>query len=450
MSLRAHAFLQGSRRGLAFLLLGGAFAACGGMTLENQSTATSSTTGAGSTTGTGGTGGMMSTSTATSSSSASNTSGNGGSGGFITSAMAGTGGGMPVCNPGPDEDKDGDGFTVTQGDCNDCDPGTNPGAVEIIVTDPLPGGGGVPVPVDENCDGLVDNVLPFCDTGLALDDADPVDAARAIDLCMFSTGPKSWGLVSAAWVLADGAPLPSDPTELAKYHLGHGILGAFGPNNPAKAGASLLVLSSGTARRPTDPGYQSVAGFDKGFPSGAPPGFPLDSPSCPGVLSGGARDAVALEVQVRAPTNASGFRFSSSVFSRSWPDRVCSVFDDAFVVLQAPAPQGAVFGNITFDMHNSPVTLNLMSLDACSCAAPPCFAPPSGPTQKPYDCAMGPAALAGTGFDAYAGTGWLLTSAPVKHGEQFSLRFAVWDGEDGLFDTTVLVDSFQWITEPGP
>jgi hypothetical protein len=420
---------MGNRKLAVVLLAGASFAACGGVTIDHPS---AGSTGAGSTGGAG------------DATSASATTGSGSVATATSVAASSSSGGAPLCVSGPNDDADHDGFTVAQGDCNDCDAEVNPGAVEVIDTT-LDSDGGVPLPIDDDCDGIIDNVAPLCDTGLALADADPLAAAHAIDICKASTGPTSWGLVSAAWVLADGAPLPTDPAALANYHLGHGLLGAFGPNNPAKVGKSLLVLSSGTARRPGDPGYQSPAGFDKGYPSGAPPGFPLGSPSCPGVVSGGPRDAIALDIHLRAPSNVEGVSFNFSLFSRSWPQRVCSAFDDQFMVLQTPPPLGAISGDISYDAQNHPLTLNSMLLEACSCAAPPCFAPPTGPTQKPYDCPSGPAALLGNGFDGDAGTGWLTTRAPVKYGDEFSLRFALWDGEDGLFDTTVLVDGFAWI-----
>ena len=70
------------------------------------------------------------------------------------------------------------------------------------------------------------------DTGPLLDSLDPADAVKAIGLCA--------GLVSAAWVVADGAPPPTNATELANFHLGHGILPDFGPNNHPQQGANLL------------------------------------------------------------------------------------------------------------------------------------------------------------------------------------------------------------------
>src|SRR5205823_1183027 len=87
----------------------------------------------------------------------------GGVGGFNpvgTGPGSGTGAGH--CNAGPNDDLDGDGWTVAQGDCNDCDPNVNPGAIEVIAGPDADGG--TPMPSDENCDGMVDNVPGPCDS----------------------------------------------------------------------------------------------------------------------------------------------------------------------------------------------------------------------------------------------------------------------------------------------
>src|SRR4051812_27762667 len=147
------------------------------------------------------------------------------------------------CTPGGmDDDVDGDGFTPAQGDCDDCDPNVNPNAVEV----PTPMGG---TPKDENCNKQIDETDAPCDTGLKVDDADPMNAVRATDLCKVSTGPDDWGVVSARYVLPDGTDPPA--ASLADFHLGHGLLSHFGANLKVRRGAAMLALSSGTARNPT-------------------------------------------------------------------------------------------------------------------------------------------------------------------------------------------------------
>jgi len=129
----------------------------------------------------------------------SSSSGDGGDIGFGGQAQSGgSGGGGINCTPkGPDDDVDGDGYTPNEGDCNDCDKYRNPNAVEVI-DDP-----GKPA-FDENCNGVVDEVPnPPCDEALTIDSKDPLDGARAVELCKMSNSVLEWGVVSAAWVMAD-------------------------------------------------------------------------------------------------------------------------------------------------------------------------------------------------------------------------------------------------------
>src|SRR5690606_18126584 len=144
------------------------------------------------------------------------TSGAGASGATTTDAVTvgvGTGGstgtGIP-CNTDPSVDDDGDGFSEEQGDCNDCDPNVNPDAIEVI-GDPMNGDGGMGgyMPADENCNNEVDEPPVTCDQGLAINDTNPMNAAKAIELCQQAGNGQSWGVVNAAWVRANGAPFPN-------------------------------------------------------------------------------------------------------------------------------------------------------------------------------------------------------------------------------------------------
>jgi hypothetical protein len=363
----------------------------------------------------------------------------------INGVAVGAGGG--ACNPGgPDDDADDDGFTEAEGDCNDCDKFVNPDAIEVIAEpDDM---GNTPEPADEDCNGTIDVLDPPCDGALVLDSSDPMDAAKAIGACR--------NVVAAAWVVADGTPPPASEPAATNYHLGHGIMSDFGANNPPQEGTQLLVMSSGTARRKTDPGFVH-RNFDKGYSSNPPFGFPQESESCPDVTTGLPHDAAGLELTFKAPSNAQGISFDFSFFTYEWPRFICTKFNDFFVAIMSPIPDGQTDGNISFDTGHNPVSVNNSFLDFCKCpAGAPCSAPPSNPV-KSFDCTFGTTALEGTDFasdDNSPGwsngtTGWLRTSAPVDPGQTFSIRFTTYDSDDGLVDSTTLIDNWQWSAKPG-
>ncbi|NUO49611.1 MAG: hypothetical protein HOV80_12210 [Polyangiaceae bacterium] len=346
----------------------------------------------------------------------------GNQGGSASSFGDTTATGTNGCNSGPDEDQDGDGFTFSDGDCNDCDPNVGPNAIEVI-SEGEGGGGGAMEPADEDCDGMIDNVPEPCDSGIPMVATDPLDAARVIELCKVAANAEDWGVVSAQYVRANG--LPAGLTDQ------WGVYGSWGPNVPARGGENLYVMSSGKARLPADGGcgLQTCIGFDDGI---APPGFPQDNPNCP--PSTEINDDVGLDVTIKAPANATGYRFDFNFYSFEYPEWVCDFYNDQFIALVNPAPMGSVLGNISFDSMQNPVSVNFGFFDVCA------------------GCPQGTTALAGTGFDTWndaGATGWLQTTAPIGGNETFTIRFAIWDTGDEAFDSTVLVDNFAWIANGG-
>ncbi|HEY1958665.1 MAG TPA: putative metal-binding motif-containing protein [Polyangiaceae bacterium] len=350
---------------------------------------------------------------------------------------------VATCQYNDSTDHDGDGFSGTEGDCNDCDPNINPGAFDV------PGNG-----VDEDCSGKADDEPTGCDKGLAIDSTNAGDGAKAIDLCRTTTAnatgkARTWGVISAAYVLPDGKT-----SNAATFAAGHGILTAFGkdPKKPANSkpqfGSSMLGLSSGTARAPTDPGYIDVGGDDKGYTSGSPPPYPKNTPACPGVITGTPHDGAALSLQIRVPTNANSFTLQSAFFTYEWPGFICSTFNDSFVVMMTPKPANLADGNIVFDQDGNPVSVNNSFLQVCGCTGgPPCSA-----GGKSFKCPQGDSMLTATGFgldtafEDHGSTGWLTTTVPVDtlRGQTITLLFAIWDSGDGVLDSTALMDNFQW------
>ena len=70
----------------------------------------------------------------------------------VGSAQGGSTGSGTICDATPDEDKDMDGYSINEGDCNDCDPNVSPGAIEVP-TDPMDP---MATPADENCNDQID------------------------------------------------------------------------------------------------------------------------------------------------------------------------------------------------------------------------------------------------------------------------------------------------------
>jgi len=416
-------------------------------------------------------------SASTSSSSAGNAGGNGGNQGGAGGAQGGSagsgntgntgiggvnfggsGGGTGAsgtnCNTGPDEDGDGDGFSKNQGDCNDCDPNVSPNGLEVINSDPNA------EPADEDCDGVVDNPPPdTCDAGLAIDDADPFDGAKAIDICKIANGAGDWGVVDAEYTRADGPGSFGAPPGALQY----GLLDDFGPNVAVQKGARMLGLSAGYARAQFDPNPCGNCYCSSNFGGVPPPGFPQDVNGCN--PSPAINDDVALNLTLRAPSNATGYKFLFKFYSFEFPEYVCSSFNDQFIALVNPPPMGSVNGNISFDSAMNPVSVNVGFFDVCDPALLVYYSQyGNGALPPPGTCSSGTAELIGTGFNKgefgagcsgdgggadAGGTGWLQTSAPIGGGETFELRFAIWDAGDSAYDSTVIIDGFEWIANGG-
>jgi hypothetical protein len=362
-----------------------------------------------------------------------------------------SGGSLPVSSEGgcpyaDGTDHDGDGFSFAEGDCNDCDPNSNPGALDT----PKDG-------IDEDCDGIIDNEPTGCDVGATVASNDPFQAALAIDICRKTTETATgkariWGVTSATFVAPDrtGTCGGASCAANANIALGYGNLTHLGFNQPQQ-GSHMLALSSGTARDPTDPGYESVSGFDKGYTSGYAEGFPLPAPACPGVTTGTPHDGAGLELTIRVPTNATSFSFNENFFSYEFPDYVCSEFNDGFTAEMTPQPVSISSPNLVFDQFGNPLSVNNAMLQVCV---------PQTAGGKEFACPLGSSALANTGFDAasdmsgtaHASTGWLTTNVPIDpslKGKDITLVFTAWDSGDGVLDSTALVDNVTFSTLPG-
>lgn len=370
-------------------------------------------------------------------------------------------------------DNDGDGFTTCQNDC--CDNSSECGSPELVNPGSFDAPGNT---LDDDCDGVIDNsAAANCDTGLSSNSNDPMDYAKAIDLCQTATETDGrWGVIEAKWTLADGTGVPGAASR--------SIRPKFGNSVTPRSGASLMEISTGNAADPDDsnPSYVPwVTGADTGTSSG----FPSDwfaangnsLPNAPGCTEpnsdAGAMNPVMLTLRVRVPTNAKSFSLSTNFFSAEYPEWVCSAFNDFFVVLLDSSwngdPANPADKNLaTYTAPNNakyPVGVNLAAgntglFNQCVNGAVGC----SGGTTSQYSLCQSTDQLAGTGFDSASplscdftsvlggGTGWLTTSGNVVGGEIITLRIAIWDTSDGQWDSLSVIDNFQWAvtaSDPG-
>jgi hypothetical protein len=392
-------------------------------------------------------------------------------------------------------DCDQDGWLVSEGDC--CDkPGAcgsapelvNPGAIELV-------GNGI----DDNCNDKLDlfdaEDALSCDSSLYSSSLVAENYARAMGICRTTTADPvqkqdlTWGLVSAELLLADGSPL-SDVDARS-------IRTSFGQLNPATIeGDSVAVLSTGIASDATqlDPGPNGGAPGGSGVSNMHDPPSQVDisactlpgciadwfaaenlplkpaselptAPGCPPPAFGDpklAHDSVMLRLVLRAPTNAKAFSFNVYFISSEYPEFVCSSFNDQFVALidtpngapSAPNPSDKNLLTYASAGEKWPVGINvahgtnLFSVCESETANPPCW----DTDVASQSCQLGPAQLAGTGFEKPTGgscligggTGWLTTAGNVVPGANVEVRIVIWDVGDSAYDSLALIDGFEW------
>ena len=303
---------------------------------------------------------------------------------------------------------------------------------------------------DDDGDGVVDNPQGACDANLAL--AGPAaDFAKAIGLCKMAQN-GSWGVISATYTNGyQSTQPPADPNQ-------HGILTKFGNKVKPRQGSSFGVLSSGWATEydqcdtPTGV-FKGGCSMDQNFTTDtAPPGYPKPVGSCTPATD--IYDASGITLKIKVPNNAKGFAFDFDFWSGEWPEWVCTTFNDSFVAWLESSSFSGKNGdlNISYDTNGNPINVNNAFFQACS---------PSNATvgcmgnQSTDKCSLGDSELQGTGFydpgsncgqnDSGGGsTSWLNTQAPVQPGETIVLQFIVWDTGDQVYDSSVILDNWQW------
>ncbi len=280
--------------------------------------------------------------------------------------------------------------------------------------------------------------------------------ATAIKNLSFQAPPAMMGMRS--WQVAKSYGTYIDPITKKPF---------WGP----REGDKLLMISSGLLPAPNGQGAVVIADGDVYNDSGIggqwdsdtmPPPMspnkgspdPMGFTNCDGKndcsntlfdqwnLGGGdAEDKMWFNFQLVAPAiangdqaDAKGYTFDFAYFSAEFPEYVDTEFNDIFVVWQASE---MYTGNVTF-INKQPLTVTaLWPIDfqgECDFLDPNCMG------ADPH--------LEGTGHIADGGaTGWYKATSGVKPGETFLLAFAIFDMGDSTFDTTALIDNWQWDCE---
>ena len=314
----------------------------------------------------------------------------------------------------------------------------------------IPGNG-----CDDDGDGIIDNPPGMCDTGLPTASPTAKQFSQAIGICPGKG--DTWGVMTATYTQGVG----STAVPMTQQY---GTDATFGTGVKARQGAVLGILSSGVAA-PQDCGGGQFKGniCSTTGPGAPPPNYPktalvggVGPGTCP--ISNIANDVVDVVLKIQVPANAKGFTYDFNFYSGEWPEWVCTTFNDTYVAwLTSSAWKGnAGDFNISFDPKKNPVSVNNQFFQACSPknAIVGC----SGTSSPPADtCTLGDGELQGTGFfiaaDSTCGqtdsgggaTGWLTTQAPVTPGEIITLQFMVWNTGDEAYDSSVLLDNWNWV-----
>ncbi len=200
---------------------------------------------------------------------------------------------------------------------------------------------------------------------------------------------------------------------------------------------------------------------------------------CSGTESPSVQDPIMLTVKMKVPINANAFSFDFYFFSIEFPGLVCTEYNDFFIALLDSTfnevnPNSERKNNwdknMAVDDKKNPMGVSIAPngifrrCDKEGCSGSGIGGIGGGNKNGECDACEQPEELAGTGFqyecttipiigkqcDGHGGTGWFAASGNVVPGEEITLRFAVWEtgsvpyGPDHSYDTTVLLDNFQW------
>ncbi|MBK8252299.1 MAG: putative metal-binding motif-containing protein [Polyangiaceae bacterium] len=356
------------------------------------------------------------------------------------------------CNTLTDEmpDKDGDGYTICDNDCDDSDPMVNPGAYEVtfqVVNNNCPYPNilpGVGNGKDDDCNPATPDVgiPPDCPSSSKKSAVTPLDLAAAFDLCLVAPenppqAQKTPGIVAAQFRLADGT-VPSEPTLNAMQNAQTAVLEYYGIHSPL-VGPTFAGLSTGAMRDETDPTFLPTnPGTAYGSLTSAPVeylaanGGVLPPPWAPPAST--AYDSVLLRLAIRMPTNVNTFRYSFRFFTAEYQLPNCGQNDFFLALFNGQWAFLPPDKNIAVDNTFNPIS-------AQSCFFPSCVTPSC------TSCPAGASALTSTGM--FSAIEWQTVDVGVIPGELVNFDLTIFDVENAEVDSAVLLDGFEWSWRDG-
>ncbi|EDM81516.1 hypothetical protein PPSIR1_40035 [Plesiocystis pacifica SIR-1] len=233
-----------------------------------------------------------------------------------------------------------------------------------------------------------------------------------------------------------------------------GQLGTYDPPTyPVLEGEKMVILSTGDAFDVVAPGNgdgdTSLPGNDPGnLPAPMSSDNVSDTEDCemnPALIgmgdcsntiqaqfegTSGAFDYAEMRFSIEVPIAVSGMAYNVAFMSFEYPDFYGWDYNDMYVAwLQSENWTG----NITFDEQGKPLSLNAGFLDYKDA---PNFIDCPLPCDAPE--------LQGTGLEGRGATKWLETNVGVTSGETIEVIFAIFDIQDNIVDSAVLLDNFRW------
>ncbi len=353
--------------------------------------------------------------------------------------------GFPACGPG----------CPAVCDCDDHNSLVNPCAFDTDAAsgDPVGVDG-----IDNDCDGMIDN-LRLCDSSLSAGhDTTASDYANASDIC---DNKQCTVIVSATFYGPNNSSA-------------HRITSHMGSTFTPKLGSMMSFFSDGIADDdiddpgPSPPLYRTGDGTDLGntytnpYPfSAAENTNPCGTGTAETASSPAVHDYTELRLKLKAPRNAAGFSFMFNFFSEEYPYYVCQGFNDHFLALLTSKKYPSTT-QIAFDSSGHPIDVNNSFFTDCTSMTAALTAGFPGGSYT-HTCTGALSLLNGTSYEipyccsgltngnANYGSGatdWLTTTAPISPGETFTLSFIIFDEKDGILDSAINIDSFRWTSNP--